>query len=143
VQGTQGNYDKSLELTDAILNVMEYVEFEEDHPLFERQGELMENTANDEDSYEEFEWMDTISSKELNSDTYFCYINESRETMKAGQQAFFKYGDHSNKTLLVQYGFCIENNLYESYKFDVRLDLNFSKDKPIQTDDMIRKTNVK
>ena len=122
---------------------MEYVELEEDHPLHDRQSELMEQTANDDDSYEEFDWMEDLQEHELNSETYFCYINESRETMKAGSQAFFNYGCFSNKTLITQYGFCIENNKFESYKFDVRLDLNFSKEKPIEVEDMIRRTNIR
>ena len=29
--------------------------------------------------------------------------------------------------LLMNYGFCFENNLYDSLKFMVRLDLNFKK----------------
>jgi hypothetical protein len=43
--------------------------------------------------------------------------------------------------LLVNYGFCFQGNEYESFSFDVRLDLNFSKSKPITIADMLAKTH--
>jgi len=61
------------------------------------------------------------------SESYFCYVNESRETMQAGDQAFYNYGKLTNKQLFTEYGFCLTDNRYESYEvgFKMRADITF------------------
>lgn len=50
-----------------------------------------------------------------------CYELRTKRDWKPGQQVFIKYGAHSNATLLMHYGFAIENSLNDS----IRLDINF------------------
>lgn len=57
--------------------------------------------------------------------------------MPKDSQAWNCYGNRHNLFLLVNYGFCFQNNEYESFRFDVRLDLNFQKSKPITVEDML------
>jgi len=60
-------------------------------------------------------------------ESYLCYVNESRETMQAGDQAFYFYGKLSNKPLFTEYGFCFPGNRYDSYEvgFKMRADITF------------------
>ena len=46
-----------------------------------------------------------------------------RKPIKNGSQVFYSYGNRTNAFLLINYGFCISNNPYESYKQDFRLDI--------------------
>lgn len=39
--------------------------------------------------------------------------HESFETLPAHRQIYFEYGRLSNRTLLLRYGFALENNKYE------------------------------
>ena len=43
--------------------------------------------------------------------------------------------------LLVNYGFCFKNNLYDSFKIEVRLDLMFKPNKTISIQDIMKKTD--
>ena len=69
--------------------------------------------------------------------------------MKAGTQAWNCYGNRSNIFLLVNYGFCFQDNLYDSFKFMVRLDVDFKDlqapnvDKLIANNIIYRKDNTK
>lgn len=58
------------------------------------------------------------------NDTYFTLINNQRVTMKKGEQAWYCYGRRTNAFLLISYGFCPKNNLYDSCKFQLRLDID-------------------
>lgn len=51
-----------------------------------------------------------------------CYELRSEQSWQAGEQVFIKYGQHSNATLLVHYGFAITNNAYDS--IDLELDFD-------------------
>ena len=44
--------------------------------------------------------------------------------MKAGSQAWISYGKRTNAFLLVNYGFCFKDNLYDSVKCYLSLDLD-------------------
>ena len=61
--------------------------------------------------------------------------------MKKGEQAWNCYGNRTNRYLLVNYGFCYEDNLHESFHFDVRIDLNFNPDKPVGLNVILEQTN--
>lgn len=53
-------------------------------------------------------------SKDKEKDTYFCYTNTNRRTMAKGEQAFNCYGNYCNRTLMYSYGFCLQDNKFES-----------------------------
>ena len=65
--------------------------------------------------------MNQLEEAGSHEDTYFTKVNETRQTMKAGTQAWNCYGHRSNKFLLVQYNFCFQNNYHDSVKFQTRL----------------------
>ena len=66
--------------------------------------------------------------------------NEMRKPMKAGQQAWNCYGDRNNAFLLVHYGFCFQDNLHNSFNFNVKLDLDFNKNITPSMDEMLEMT---
>lgn len=43
-----------------------------------------------------------------------------------GEQAYYCYGDRSNKFLLVNYGFCFADNRYDSYPIWVKMDIDLN-----------------
>ena len=63
----------------------------------------------------------------MKNQTYFVLINQMRKPMLAGEQAWNCYGERTNAFLLVNYGFCFQDNLNDSFKFMVRLDIDFNK----------------
>jgi len=48
-------------------------------------------------------------------DTYFVLINDTRKMMKKGSQAYLNYGFQTNAKLLMDYGFSIQDNVFDSY----------------------------
>jgi len=67
-------------------------------------------------------------------DTYFCLATKHKNIIEAGHQVFHCYGRRTNRYLLQGYGFCLENNKYNSLSFRVWLDFNDkSKVKPPKT----------
>ena len=90
---------------------------------------MLEN-GEDSEPEEDFEWLTDLKNEQpdtYGSETFFTFINQMRKPMEAGSQAWNCYGNRSNIFLLVNYGFCFQDNLYDSHKFMVRLDLDFSK----------------
>ena len=120
-------------MTEEILDSIEYIPIEEECAVKKREKGWIEGRVDTdgETSDEDFSWMDDVDPKLLESETYFTFINESRFVMKKGEQAWNCYGNRTNRYLLVNYGFCYEDNLHESFHFDVRIDLNFNPDKPV------------
>lgn len=51
-------------------------------------------------------------------------VNAMRKPYYPGEQVFNTYGVRSNQYLLCYYGFAFENNLYDSYAFNVRMDID-------------------
>jgi hypothetical protein len=78
--------------------------------------------------------MDPSVSKLMNN-SYFTYINMSTETIKKGQQAYISYGSGTNQFFLKHYGFSFPNNVDDSYKFN--LNLQVSTVKKLAIKDMI------
>ena len=62
-----------------------------------------------------------------------------RKPMKAGTQAWNCYGNRSNIFLLVNYGFCFQDNLYDSFKFMVRLDIDYKSIESPDGNDLLSK----
>ena len=54
-------------------------------------------------------------------------VNKERRTIEAGEQVFYNYGDHTNRYLLVQYGFCFPNNKYDTYELRMKIDLSIEQ----------------
>jgi hypothetical protein len=72
---------------------------------------------------EDFEWYK--KDPELaESESYFCLINCERRTLEAGEQAYYCYGDRTNRFLLLNYGFCYPDNKYDSYEIHMRTDVD-------------------
>lgn len=57
-------------------------------------------------------------------ETYVVFINETRTPMQKDGQAWYSYGSRTNIFLLVNYGFCFENNHNDSFKFFVRMNVD-------------------
>ena len=93
--------------------------------LNEDSGETDSVRINSEETEEEFEWFE---SSTMTTDTYFCYVNNTRETIEAGDQIFFCYGSRNNIDLLLNYGFCFPGNRYDSYELQLRLDIPIKDD---------------
>jgi hypothetical protein len=47
--------------------------------------------------------------------------------MKKDSQAWYNYGNRTNNFLLVNYGFCFQNNWHDSFKFNLRMDADLEK----------------
>ena len=47
--------------------------------------------------------------------------------MKLNEQTWFTYGNRSNKFLLENYGFSYADNIYDSYQFFVKMDMNLEE----------------
>lgn len=82
-----------------------------------------EDSGDDEDDYSWMEPLIKVDPERFQDETYFCAINYDRKPMKAGEQAFISYGCRTNYFLLQSYGFCFIDNLNESFKFYVKLDI--------------------
>ena len=113
-------------LSDDTLSLTEYLPVNGTGKIAKREKQWIDNDSSGE-SDEDFKWVETLDEKGEMEDTYFTFINETREVMKAGTQAWNCYGNRSNVFLMVNYGFCFRNNLYDSFHLHVRLDLEFSK----------------
>ena len=60
----------------------------------------------------------------MEPDTYVAFYNDIWRTINAGDQVYYFYGQRSNMFLLLNYGFAIEDNKYDSYTFYVNMALN-------------------
>jgi hypothetical protein len=106
------------DLPAEVLNSLEYVGVEHDGELKEREKSYVEE-GDDEEPNEDFTWVSTLRSnnpQSLDNYTYFCLINDTRKVMPKDSQAWNCYGNRTNVFLLVNYGFCFQNNLYDSVK---------------------------
>lgn len=117
---------------------LEYIGVEEDGPVKEREESWL-NGGEDEESEEDFEWVGQQVQKDSNkakAETYFVFVNETREPMKAGTQAWNCYGNRNNEYLLINYGFCFQDNLYDSFTLHLRLDVDIQKGTPASVAEM-------
>ena len=67
------------------------------------------------------------TNETLQSETYFTLINVSRSPMKQGTQAWTTYGKRTSTFLMENYAFCFKDNLYDSYIFHVKMNLENSE----------------
>ena len=82
----------------------------------QKEGKLV--SGHNKDLCESFTWY----KQEEDHETYFCLVNTARRVFKQGDQQWNHYGRRSNKYLLIHYGFCFENNKYDSFEFGISLD---------------------
>jgi len=116
------------DLSAEILNALEYVGVQHEGELKEREKTYVVD-GDDEEPEEDFAWVNTLRStnpESLSNYTYFCLINNTRKAMPKGSQAWNCYGNRTNVFLLVNYGFCFKDNLYDSVKMQMRLDIDFT-----------------
>ena len=109
---------KKWDLTSDLLNAVEYVKVQHDGEIAEREKSYVED-GDDDEPEEDFEWFKSLKMKQpelLETETFFTFINDTRSTMVKGSQAWNCYGNRTNVFLLVNYGFCFKDNLYDSVK---------------------------
>ena len=82
------------------------------------------NSSEEEDDEENFSWY-----TDGDRDTYFVLCTKYKNVYKAGQQVFHCYGRRTNRFLLLNYGFCLNNNKYNSLSFRVWINFNWQKEK--------------
>ena len=133
------------DLPAEVLNSLEYVGVEHDGELKEREKTYVQE-GDDEEPTEDFTWVSTLRSnnpQSLENYTYFCLINDTRKVMRKDSQAWNCYGNRTNVFLLVNYGFCFQNNLYDSVKLQMRLDIDFSRNDYPDVNSMLAEKNHK
>lgn len=128
-----------------VLNALEYIPVEMEGEVRDREQSWLAGGEDDEDE-EDFEWIKILNRtnpKSLQEETYFTLVNQMRKPMRKGEQAWNCYGNRTNIFLLVNYGFCFPDNLHDSMKFFVRLDIDFKHGQYPSVGDMIPKKNSK
>jgi hypothetical protein len=60
----------------------------------------------------------------LKTSDYFCISTNKQQTFQQGEQMFNNYGNDSNASLLVNFGFCLINNQYDYTVLTVSLPKN-------------------
>jgi hypothetical protein len=128
-----------LRLTDEILDATEYIPLDEEGVVKDREVAWL-NGQSDEEEEESFDWVDPKRNEDkdkFDSETFFTLVNETRRTMKKGEQAWNCYGNRTNLYLLVNYGFCFQNNLYDSLSLNFRLDIDLKGASVPSVKDMI------
>jgi hypothetical protein len=73
--------ESNLDITDNMLNAIEYIPLEEDGPTKEREHNWLLG-GSDEESDEDFGWideLDCLDRKSMKNQTYFCFVNENRK----------------------------------------------------------------
>jgi len=81
------------------LDESEYIK-EESGPIKEKEDAWFKSGLPLNKEFEKFDWMQKLGKKSGEEHTYFTYVNQNRKAMKAGDQAFYCYGDRTNSFLL-------------------------------------------
>ena len=82
------------------------------------------NSSEEEDDEENFAWY-----KDDDKDTYFVLCTKYKNVYGPNQQVFHCYGRRTNRFLLLNYGFCLNNNKYNSLSFRVWVNFNWQEEK--------------
>jgi len=82
------------------------------------------NSSEEEDDEENFAWYD-----HKDNETYFVLCTKYKNIYQPGQQVFHCYGRRTNRFLLLNYGFCLNNNKYNSLSFRVWVNFNWQEEK--------------
>ena len=89
---------------------------------FKEQDLKQEEDSSDDEEEEDFSWWHHDSDH-----TYYAMTTKYKANYKAGEQVFNCYGRRTNRFLLLNYGFVLRNNKYNSFSF--RVWLNFPDEK--------------
>ena len=87
-------------------------------------GDVGKPRGNNDDSDDDVETEAGLVTVNDLEDTFFVLINKERRTIQPGEQVFNNYGNHTNRYLLVHYGFCLADNRYDTYELRMRVDLS-------------------
>ena len=82
------------------------------------------NSSEEEDDEENFAWY-----KPNDKETYFVLCTKHKNVYNVGQQVFHCYGRRTNRFLLLNYGFCLNNNKYNSLSFRVWVNFNWQEER--------------
>lgn len=82
------------------------------------ESEVPSDFEESDDTDEEFDWYNP--SKHMD-ESYFVFTNLNRRTLQPGEQAYYCYGNRSNKFLLANYGFSFLGNRYDSYSCRMKM----------------------
>lgn len=77
--------------------------------------------SNGASSEETFSWYDRSKHEH---ESYFAMINLNRRDLMPGEQAFYCYGNRSNRFLLINYGFCFKDNRYDSFELHLKTNVS-------------------
>lgn len=84
----------------------------------------MDNESSESED-EDLDWYD--HSDQMQQETYFSLTNMCRRTLKKGEQAFNCYGNRTNRYLMIDYGFCFQNNKYDSVEIYLNMANEYKK----------------
>lgn len=115
------------EILDAGENSLKELKFDEE-------GRICRQKGVDEVQGSEWQWLqrlNKVNPKLLFTDTYFALVNTERKTMKKGSEALVNYGKKTNFSLLAHNDFCLKDNLWDSVKWHMKLDVVFSQGKEL------------
>ena len=73
--------------------------------------------SNNVTSEETFSWYDCSKHEK---ESYFAMVNLNRRDLMPGEQAYYCYGNRSNRFLLINYGFCFKDNRYDSFELHLK-----------------------
>lgn len=82
------------------------------------------NSSEDEDDEENFAWYN-----DEDQGTYFVLCTKYKNVYEKGQQVFHCYGRRTNRFLLLNYGFCLNNNKYNSLSFRIWVNFNWQEER--------------
>ena len=111
------------EIQESHLDRNEYLSMEQSKPPFEPLSVHNTEDESSEETEEEFDWYEPDKHEK---ESYFVLTNLQRRTLQPGEQAFYCYGNRSNKFLLKNYGFCYLGNRYDSYVVKLKMNVNYS-----------------
>lgn len=112
--------ETSLDRNEYQINNLSKAPFE---PVPLAQYKTADASSSDETD-EEFDW---YKPQEHDPESYFCFVNMQRRTLHPGEQAYYCYGNRSNKFLLMNYGFCFPDNRNDSYSLRLKMDIDLKE----------------
>lgn len=115
-QTTEIKANEFKDIAESYLDRNEYVTY--NRPPYEVQKPYEESS---EETEEEFDWYQPSIHED---ESYFVFVNLQRKALQPGEQAYYCYGNRSNKFLLMNYGFCFKDNANDSYAVRMKMDIN-------------------
>ncbi|CDW76123.1 set domain protein [Stylonychia lemnae] len=122
---------RKLNLIDLLVQQKEYLDAKETKMRKLKQQDdqryrkfiMQEETSSDEEDDEKFEWYE-----DQDKNTFFTLCTQYKTAYDKGDQIFHCYGRRTNRFLLLNYGFVLQDNKYNSITLRVNITLNKTKD---------------